>query len=87
MKQIIEDLWNGNIAVGETCGVHNPEVKELIQLMLRNKEALQKELDKNQKAILEKYIDASQEYVFLLAEQAFCDGFCLACRLMAEALT
>ena len=35
--------------------------------------------------ILEKYSGLIDEYVFLMSEQAFCDGFSLGLRISAEA--
>lgn len=86
MKQTIQELWNGNIAPGENCGVGQFKIERIAVLMERNREALNQELGQQQKAIFEKYIDCSEEYLGLLSEQAFCDGFCLGSRLMAEVL-
>lgn len=87
MKHIIEDLWNGSITPGEYCGVGNPELKELEKLIERNRGDLNQQLNEHQKKILEKYIDCTEEYLDLLMVQAFSDGFCLASKLLTEALT
>lgn len=85
MKETIENLWNGNIAPGEICGAGNPDIEHLVMLLERNKENLDKELGEQQKEILKKYIDCTDEYIYRITELAFCDGFCLASRLWAEA--
>lgn len=87
VKRTIEDLWNGNIASAENCGVGDPEIENLVILIERHKELLNKELGQQQKSIFEKYVDCTEEYVCLISKCAFRDGFSLASRLMAEALS
>ncbi len=87
MKRTIEDLWNGNIASAENCGVGDPEIENLVMLIERHKEQLSKELGLQQKRIFEKYVDCTEEYVCLISKCAFSDGFCLASKLVTEALT
>lgn len=87
MKQTIEDLWNGNIAPAEKCGVGDPEIENLVMLMEKHKEQLNMELGKQKKSIFEKYVDCTEEYVYLISERAFSDGFSLASKLMTEALS
>ena len=82
----ILDLWNGNIAPCERCGAHNTELNMLMGLMERNRNALQEGLTAAQSETLQKYIDASDEYLRRMLELAFYDGFCLGNRLAAEAL-
>ena len=86
MTQTITDLWNGNIAPCEHCGSHDPEANHLIGLLERNREALQKGLTAAQIEIFQKYIDHSEEYLLRMMELAFCEGFCLAGRLVTESL-
>ena len=86
VKHTIEDLWYGNLAPGPNCGVGIQEMEQLSILLDRNREALQKTLNPEQKEILKKYTDCENDFCSLFAKQAFCDGFCLASRLMAEAL-
>ena len=86
MTQTIEDLWNGNIAPADQCGAHDPEINHLVDLMKRNKDALCAEMTANQHKLFEKYMDCSEEYALRMMERAFCDGFCLAGKLMAESL-
>ena len=86
MKSAIKDLWNGNIAPCDCCGSHDSEINELITLMERHRTTLCNHITPTQQEILEKYIDCSDEYLLRLTEHAFCDGFCLATRLLTEAL-
>lgn len=87
MKHTIEDLWNGNITSAEKCGVGDPEIENLIILMDRHRELLCKKLGQTHRDIFEKYTDCSEEYVCLISKCAFTEGFCLGCKLMAEALS
>lgn len=87
MKRTIDELWNGNIASAEKCGVGDPEIEHLIMLIERHKEQLDKELGVQQKSIFEKYVDCTEEYVCLISKRAFCDGFSLAGKLITEALS
>ena len=87
MSQSIRDLWNGNGSPADHCGTHDPEINELVALMERHRESLCKEIGSKQQETLEKYIDCSDEYLLRLTEQAFCDGFCLASKLLTEALS
>ena len=86
MKQTLEELWNGDVAPWDQCGNDDPQIRELIKLQARNREELRRQLNDTQKAVLEKYIDVTEEYVYRMAGQAFCDGFSLASKLLAEAL-
>lgn len=61
MKQTLEALWNGELAPGRTNGVYDPEMEHLTVLMDRNRAALEQELTPNQKELLKKYIDCSEE--------------------------
>ena len=45
-----------------------------------------KELDEKHRQTFEKYDDCAEEYINLVSMHAFCDGFRLAAKLMAEAL-
>ena len=87
MLQTITDLWNGNIAPYEHCGAHDPEVRELISLIERNREKLSRGLTAAQSEVFQNYIDCSEEYLLRLMELAFCDGFRLSARLLTESLS
>lgn len=86
MKRALEDLWNGSLAPCEKCGENDPEVENMARLIERNRDTLQKELGERQKEILNRYTGCYEEYLYLTAVHAFCDGFSLASRLLTEAL-
>lgn len=87
MNSIFEDLWNGNIRPYEINGKNDPEVEELAELMIRNKDALDQLLNETQKKALEKYISCCDSYDYLLIVHAFQNGFALALKLLAESFT
>ena len=82
----IEELWDGNLAPGEHCGVGDPEIENLNNLMEWNREQLVQVLGPQQKALLEKYTDCMDEFTLRMTACAFREGYCLGSRLMAEAL-
>lgn len=86
MTTTIRELWNGNIAPCEYCGAHDREVNHLVCLMERNREALRSGLTAAQAELLQKYTDASEEYLLRMLELAFCDGFCTGGKLTVEML-
>lgn len=87
MKRTLEALWNGQIAPGETSGINEAEMEGLTVLIDRNRGKLERMLTREQKEIFNKYVDCMDEFVYLSAAQAFCDGFCLASRFLMEALS
>ena len=84
MHQTIQSLWNGQHDPAVHCGVGNREVEKISVLIARNKDALTSTLSPAQLEIFEKYSDCTDEFWNLLTELAFCAGFRLASKLMAE---
>ena len=84
---ILESLWNGNVSPCEQCGSNDPEIQDLLALIERNKEKMHHDLDATQHKCFDSFVDCTNEYTYLITQQAFHDGFCLACKLLAEALT
>lgn len=86
MTYTINDLWYGNITACDLCGADDSKIGRLFLLMERTQEELNSALTGPQKALLQKYIDCADEYCCSSAANAFHIGFCLAVRLMSEAL-
>ncbi len=82
----IAALWSGNLDPIRYLGENNSDIKQLEALMQQNLEKLEKLLDKVPAKIFEAYTDCVSEYTLAVAEQAFCDGFCLATKIVTEAL-
>ena len=84
MENMISELWFGNIAPCEHCGSHDRQANTLIGLIERNRENLSRELSDPQRALFQKYIDATEEYLLRMMELSFREGFCTGSRLTAE---
>lgn len=87
MKPTIELLWNGQINPGEKCGINDPEIDNLIELLDKNKEILEAELPPQQKKRFSIYSDCTDEYISLISMHSFCEGFSLAAKLFSEAFS
>ena len=86
MRPIMADLWNGNLSPITSCG-KTAEIENLIGLLAKNTDRLGKTLNEEQKKLFDRYMQCIEEYMGLLTEEAFCDGFSLGVRLMTEAVT
>lgn len=86
MSNIIAQLYRGNLDPIRFIGNGNGKMRRTEFLTERNFEKLEKMLNEEGKEILEKYNECMKEYIVLISEQAFCDGFCLGTRISAEAI-
>ena len=84
MKNMINELWHGNIVPQEDSRNNTKEMKELISYIARHDEDLEKLLTEEQKAIFEKYQDCWNEYVSLAEAAIFEHAFKLGARLAME---
>ena len=82
----LEKLWMGDIRPAAEYGKRNAELNNLTRLIDINREKLKAGLTQKQTEILNTYDDCLDEYIFMKSEEAFCEGFSLGCRLMAESL-
>lgn len=86
MTKTISQLWSGNLDPITRLGMNNIEIDKMEKLMSDNYDKLKDKLNDETKEILEKYFDCVNDYVLLISEQSFCDGFCLGTKISAEAL-
>lgn len=84
MTKTIAELYNGNLEPIMNVGKFNDEIKHLELLIENTYKNLENELSEKQKECLKKYQDNIDEYTCLLSEQAFCDGFCVGAKILAE---
>ncbi|MBQ7895600.1 MAG: hypothetical protein IJ364_03470 [Oscillospiraceae bacterium] len=61
-------------------------MRELEKLMQNNLDKLDGLLSEKAAEILSRYTDCVSEYITIISQQAFCDGFCLGTRISAEAI-
>lgn len=86
MGNILLELWRGELAPLERKKGNSKQLKRVIKKMETFRNALEKILNEQQIEFFETYADCVHEYADITAEEAFCDGFRLASRPMAEAL-
>lgn len=84
---MLEDMWYGNITPFEDFLDGRKEYKELMQLMARNREKLEKDFNTEQSERLSKYDDVINEMHSIAEAEAFKYGFRLALNLTAEAMS
>lgn len=86
MSNTISRLYRGQIEPKNLLGNGNVEMRRTEILIEKNFNKLKENLNEDAKAILEKYEQCIDEYIALIGEQAFYDGFCLGTRILSEAV-
>ncbi len=84
MKNVIEDLWYGNVEPHETILAGNKQYNSLLALMGKRRDALNESLTDKQKEALEEYDDVINQMNSLSELEAFSYGLRLGIRLMIE---
>lgn len=84
MKNLVKELYYGNIHPNERCGADNLEIKQIYNKIQEKREAICKFLVDNQKIILNEYDDLLSELYSLYCEEYFEDGFRLGARLALD---
>ena len=84
MTNIISELWYGNIDPSLHLGENNTELKRAEKIFYKNIEKI--ENTSNDKELIEKIYDSLNEYLSLMCEQAFYNGFCIGTKISAQAL-
>ena len=87
MKNMIKELWHGNIIPGEDSGNNSEEMKELLGYMARHNEDLENTFTDEQKEIFEKFHDCWSEYMSLAEAAIFEYAFKLGMQIAIETLT
>lgn len=87
MAGVIEELWYGNIDPQVQRVEGNKEIKNLLNLMGKNRDELSATLTDKQNEILEKYDDCVNEMYCIIERETFAYGFKLGGRLMCETLS
>lgn len=85
MKKFLSDSWNGNLCPVKNCGKNDPEIKNLMELIAKNRDKIEKTFDEPQTQIFETYNCCVQEYLELILEQVFYQGFSLGIKFTTEA--
>ena len=84
MKNMIIELWRGNLMPPEDSRQNSPEMQQLLEYISRHNDDLQKTMTDEQKEIFEKFHDCWSEYASLSDEAIFEYAFKLGMRLAIE---
>ena len=86
MKNIINELWHGNIVPQEDSRNNSPKMKELMEYMARHHDDLLKTMTDEQKGIFEKFEDCWGEYASYAEEAIFEYAFKLGMQITIDVL-
>lgn len=86
MKNILSELWHGNINPQEDSRNNTPEMKQLMDCMARHHNDLLKTLSDEQREIFERFDDCWSEYASLAEEAIFVYAFRLGAQMTLDAL-
>ena len=86
MKNIINELWHGNIVPQEDSRNNSPEMKELMEYMARHHDDLLKTMTDEQKGIFEKFEDCWGENASYAEEAIFEYAFKLGMQITIDVL-
>ena len=83
---IIEELWYGNISPCEGDFKKGSNYAELLGYIVRHEDDLKKRLNDEEKEILEKFTECTNEMYGIAEREAFTRGFVLGARIIIEVL-
>ena len=86
MKNILGEVWHGNISPQEDSRNNTPEMKKLMEYMARHHDNLVKVLTEEQRDIFERFDDCWSEYASLAEEAIFVYAFRLGAQMMLDIL-
>ena len=86
MRNMLEDLYYGNITPGEQQMVHGSELQKAVDRVAHYESQLTERLDEDGQILLTKLIRSQHEIDSITALENFILGFRLGARLMAECM-
>lgn len=87
MSKVIEQLYEGQLEPMRSIGKNNTEMRRIEIFIERYLNNLKDTLDNDARETFGKYVECIDEYIVLISEQAFCDGFCMGARILSEAVS
>ncbi len=87
MRTLLKEFWYGNVNPQEQSTEGNREIKNLLNLMGKNRDNLSATLTEEQKETLVKHNDCVNKMYGIFEYEIFAYGFRLGGRLMMETLT
>ena len=85
MNSITREFWYGNILPQNDCRPKTDEMKQLSDLIIKNRNDLILSMNKEQMAIFDKLDACLAEYATITEETIFAYGFKLGIRMASEA--
>lgn len=86
MRTLLEEFWYGNVNPQEQSTEGNREIKNLLNLMGKNRDNLSDTLTDEQKETLAKYDDCVNEMYGIIEREIFSYAFRLGGRFMLESI-
>ena len=86
MRNLLEELWYGNVCPSDECRETTKESKELMGFIARHHDNLQATLTEKQKETLEKLDDGYAELSDINDRQTFVYAFRLGARIAIEVM-
>lgn len=83
---ILDELWYGNITPCERDFKKGSAYAELLGYIVRHEKALQKRMNDEEKEILEKLTECTDEMYGIAEREAFVRGFTLGARIIIEVM-
>ena len=87
MSSILDELFYGNIHPQEQSPSKTTESQELIRLIFQNRDKLVKDLTSEQKELLQKYDDCTNELSAICECAIFKEGFRLGAQIAFAVMT
>jgi hypothetical protein len=84
---IIEDLWYGNIAPWERETKRSSEYADVLERIVQIEADLHARLNDEEKEILEKFVNYTNEMCCISEREMFVQGFMLGAKLIIEVMT
>ena len=83
---ILDELWYGNISPCERDFKKGGKYSELLGYIVRHEEDLWKQLNDEEKEILKKFTECTNEMYGIAEREAFVRGFVLGARIIIEVM-
>ena len=86
MRNILEELWYGNIYPSDDCHKKTKEIKELMRHVAEHHDHLYTTLSEKQKELLEKFDNSYAELTDINEREIFVYAFRLGAKMMMEVI-
>ena len=84
---VLEDLWYGNISPCERDIKRSSDYADALERIVQHEKDLNARLNDEEKEILEKFVDCSNELCSISEREMFVQGFMLGAKLIIEVMS